>query len=171
MSLETSQENILKINLEGHEALKQVIPETDLSQDLEWDKISDLMYRTMKKANGLGLAANQVSVGIRMFVMYGEMTLINPKIIEASPVMQLVEEGCLSFPNLFMKLQRPESVVVEYYNKNLEKQVDRFEHIWAQCIQHEIEHLDGICFVDKVSKMKLDYYRKKQRKLNDPSRR
>jgi len=171
MSLETSQENILKINLEGHEALKQVIPETDLTQDLEWDKISDLMYRTMKKANGLGLAANQVSVGIRMFVMYGEMTLINPKIIEASPVMQLVEEGCLSFPNLFMKLQRPESVVVEYYNKNLEKQVDRFEHIWAQCIQHEIEHLDGICFVDKVSKMKLDYYRKKQRKLNDPSRR
>ena len=171
MSLETSQENILKINLEGHEALKQVIPETDLTQDLEWDKISDLMYRTMKKANGLGLAANQVSVGIRMFVMYGEMTLINPKIIEASPVMQLVEEGCLSFPNLFMKLQRPESVVVEYYNKNLEKQVDRFEHIWAQCTQHEIEHLDGICFVDKVSKMKLDYYRKKQRKLNDPSRR
>ena len=171
MSLETSQENILKINLEGHEALKQVIPETDLTQDLEWDKISDLMYRTMKQANGLGLAANQVSVGIRMFVMYGEKTLINPKIIKASPVMQLVEEGCLSFPNLFMKLQRPESVVVEYYNKNLEKQVDRFEHIWAQCIQHEIEHLDGICFVDKVSKMKLDYYRKKQRKLNDSSRR
>tara|TARA_B100001057_G_scaffold462218_1_gene514974 strand:+ start:475 stop:990 length:516 start_codon:yes stop_codon:yes gene_type:complete len=171
MSLETSQENILKINLEGHEALKQVIPESDLTQDLEWDKISDLMYRTMKQANGIGLAANQVSVGIRMFVMYGEMTLINPKIIEASPIMQLVEEGCLSFPNLFMKLQRPETVIVEYYNKNLEKQVDRFEHIWAQCIQHEIEHLDGICFVDKVSKMKLDYYRKKQRKLNDPSRR
>jgi peptide deformylase len=106
-----------------------------------------------------------------MFVMYGEITCINPKIVEASPIRQLVEEGCLSFPNLFMKLQRPQSVIVEYYDKNLEKQVDRFEHIWAQCIQHEIEHLDGICFVDKVSKMKLDYYRKKQRKLNDPSRR
>ena len=171
MSLETSQENILKINLDGHEALKQVIPETDLTQDLEWDKISSLMYRTMKQANGIGLAANQVSVGIRMFVMYGEITCINPKIVEASPIRQLVEEGCLSFPNLFMKLQRPQSVIVEYYDKNLEKQVDRFEHVWAQCIQHEIEHLDGICFVDKVSKMKLDYYRKKQRKLNDPSRR
>ena len=171
MLSETSQESILKINLEGHEALKQVIPETDITQDLEWDKISNLMYRTMKQGNGIGLAANQVSVGIRMFVMYGEMTLINPKILEVSPVMQLVEEGCLSFPNLFMKLQRPQSVVVEYYDKNLKKQVDRFEHIWAQCIQHEIEHLDGICFVDKVSKMKLDYYRKKQRKLNDSSRR
>ena len=171
MSSETSQETLLKINLEGHEALKQVIPQTDLTQDLEYDKISDLMYRTMKTANGIGLAANQVSVGIRMFVMYGEKTLINPKIIEASPIMQLVEEGCLSFPNLFMKLQRPQSVVVEYHDKNLNKQVDRFEHIWAQCIQHEIEHLDGICFVDKVSKMKLDYYRKKQRKLNDSSRR
>ena len=171
MSLETSQENILKINLDGHEALKQVIPETDLTQDLEWDKISSLMYRTMKQANGIGLAANQVSVGIRMFVMYGEITCINPKIVEASPIRQLVEEGCLSFPNLFMKLQRPQSVIVEYYDKNLKKQVNRFEHVWAQCIQHEIEHLDGICFVDKVSKMKLDYYRKKQRKLNDPSRR
>ena len=121
MSLETSQENILKINLDGHEALKQVIPETDLTQDLEWDKISSLMYRTMKQANGIGLAANQVSVGIRMFVMYGEITCINPKIVEASPIRQLVEEGCLSFPNLFMKLQRPQSVIVEYYDKNLEK--------------------------------------------------
>ena len=125
----------------------------------------------MKQAKGIGLAANQVSVGIRMFVMYGEITCINPKIVEASPIRQLVEEGCLSFPNLFMKLQRPQSVIVEYYDKNLKKQVDRFEHAWAQCIQHGIEHLDGICFVDKVSKMKLDYYRKKQRKLNDPSRR
>jgi len=171
MSSETSQETLLKINLEGHEALQQIIPETDLTQDIEWDKIGSLMYRTMKKANGIGLAANQVSVGIRMFVMYGEMILINPKIIETSPIMQLVEEGCLSFPNLFMKLKRPQSVVVEYYDKNLNKKVDRFEDMWAQCIQHEIEHLDGICFIDKVSKMKLDYYRKKQRKLNDPSRR
>ena len=171
MSSETSQETLLKINLEGHEALQQIIPETDLTQDIEWDKIGSLMYRTMKKANGIGLAANQVSVGIRMFVMYGEMILINPKIIETSSIMQLVEEGCLSFPNLFMKLKRPQSVVVEYYDKNLNKKVDRFEDMWAQCIQHEIEHLDGICFIDKVSKMKLDYYRKKQRKLNDPSRR
>jgi len=171
MSSETSQETLLKINLEGHEALQQIIPEADLTQDIEWDKIGSLMYRTMKKANGIGLAANQVSVGIRMFVMYGEMILINPKIIETSPIMQLVEEGCLSFPNLFMKLKRPQSVVVEYYDKNLNKKVDRFEDMWAQCIQHEIEHLDGICFIDKVSKMKLDYYRKKQRKLNDPSRR
>ncbi len=171
MSSETSQETLLKINLEGHEALQQIIPESDLTQDIEWDKIGSLMYRTMKKANGIGLAANQVSVGIRMFVMYGEMILINPKIIETSPIMQLVEEGCLSFPNLFMKLKRPQSVVVEYYDKNLNKKVDRFEDMWAQCIQHEIEHLDGICFIDKVSKMKLDYYRKKQRKLNDPSRR
>ena len=60
--------------------------------------------------------------------------------------------------------------MVEYYNKKSEKKFDRFEHIWAQCVQHEIEHLDGILFTDKVSKMKLDYYRKKQRKFNDTSR-
>ena len=81
MSSETSQKTLLKINLEGHLALREKLPEADLSQDLEWDKISDLMYRTMKAGDGLGLAATQVSVGIRMFVMYGEITLINPKII------------------------------------------------------------------------------------------
>ncbi|HAI40999.1 MAG TPA: hypothetical protein DCM40_24250 [Maribacter sp.] len=105
-----------------------------------------------------------------MFVMYGEMTLINPKILEVSPVMQLVEEGCLSFPNLFMKLQRPQSVVVEYYDKKLKKQVDRFEHIWAQCIQHEIDHLNGVLFIDHVSKFKLKRAREKQKKVNDTGR-
>ena len=97
MTLEISETPILKINLEGNDILRHAMAETDLKQNFEWDKIADLMHWTMTKANGLGLAANQVNVDIRMFVMYGEMTLINPKILEVSPVMQLVEEGCLSF--------------------------------------------------------------------------
>lgn len=166
-----SAKSILKINLEGHTVLQQKIAQSDLTQDLEWDKISDLMHRTMQSANGLGLAANQVSVGIRMFTMWGNKTFINPKIIERSKDTQLREEGCLSFPNLFLKISRAQSVLVEYHNEKLEKSVDRFEDLWAQCIQHEIEHLDGVLFIEHVSKLKLNRAREKQRKANDTSRR
>ena len=149
----------------------QKIETSDLSQDLEWDKIANLMHNTMKQANGLGLAANQVSVGIRMFTMWGNKTFINPKIVERSDETQLLEEGCLSFPNLFLRIPRAKSVLVEYYNEKLVKSVDRFEDLWAQCIQHEIEHLDGVLFIDHVSKFKLNRAREKQRKANDTSRR
>ena len=171
MTSEESQKPILKINLEGHPVLHQKIEPTDTTQDLEWDKIADLMHHTMQQANGLGLAANQVSVGIRMFTMWGNKTFINPTIIERSQETQLREEGCLSFPNLFLKIPRSQSVTVEYFNEKLEKSVDRFEDLWAQCIQHEIEHLDRVLFIDHVSKMKLEMARKKQRKANDTSRR
>ena len=171
MTSNQSPNHILKINLEGHESLIQHIPESDLKQDLEWYKIARLMHNTMKQANGLGLAANQVSVGIRMFTMWGNKTFINPTVIERSNETQLLEEGCLSFPNLFLKIPRPKYVVVEYYDEKLNKSVDRFEDLWAQCIQHEIEHLDGKLFIDHVSKLKLNMARKKQEKANDTSRR
>ena len=171
MTLTEYPKSILKINLEGHPVLQEQIPTTDLQQDLEWDKIANLMHRTMQQANGLGLAANQVSVGIRMFTMWGNKTFINPTIIELSDETQLREEGCLSFPNLFLKIPRAKSILVEYYNEKLEKSVDRFEDLWAQCIQHEIEHLDGVLFIDHVSKFKLSRAREKQKKTNDTSRR
>ena len=170
MTSNQSQNHILKINLEGHSALTSKIDKTDLKQDLEWDKISSLMHDTMQQANGLGLAANQVSIGIRMFTMWGNKTFINPIIVERSKETQLLEEGCLSFPNLFLRIPRAKSVLVEYYNEKLIKSVDRFEDLWAQCIQHEIEHLDGTLFIDHVSKLKLNMARRKQKKANDTSR-
>jgi len=170
MQSETSEKHILKINLHPHDALRQVIAESDLKQDLEWDKIAKLMHNTMEKADGLGLAANQVSVGIRMFTMRGNRTFINPKIIEKSENYTLTEEGCLSFPNLFFTVQRPEWVVVEWYDENLKKTVDKFDDIWAKCIQHEIDHLDGKLFIDHVSKLKYERAKKKQRKINDRTR-
>jgi peptide deformylase len=170
MQSEKSQTHILKINLHPHEALRQVIPESDLKQDLEWDKISNLMHTTMEKADGLGLSANQVSIGLRMFTMRDKKTFINPKIIEYSKTDTLTEEGCLSFPNLFMTVSRPEWVVCEWYDENLNKTVDRFTNIWAKCIQHEIDHLDGKLFIDHVSKFKYERAKNKQRKINDRTR-
>jgi len=170
MKSDESNKHILKVNLYPHDALRQKIDETDLTQDLEWDKISQLMHNTMESADGLGLAANQVSIGIRMFTMRDRYTFINPTIQEVSKNTTLTEEGCLSFPNLFMSVQRPDWVVVEWFDEKLVKKVDRFTDIWAKCIQHEIDHLDGKLFIDKVSKLKYERAKKKQRKLNDRTR-
>jgi peptide deformylase len=107
-----------------------------------------------------------------MFVMNSDAkTFINPHIIETSKEKQSQEEGCLSFPNLFFQVTRPKYILVEYHNEKLEEKVDRFEDIWAQCIQHEIDHLNGVLFIDHASKLKLDRARIKQRKANDTSRR
>ena len=172
MTLEKSQKSILKLNLEGNPVLRHVIETTDIKQDLEWDKISALMHRTMISANGIGLAANQVNVGLRMFVLnHDAKTFINPQIIEQSDETQIQEEGCLSFPNLFFTVTRPKSILVSWHDEHLKKQVDRFEGIWAQCIQHEIDHLNGVLFVDYASKFKLKRAREKQIKANDTSRR
>lgn len=165
-----SQKHILKMNLYPHDALRQKIAETDLTQNLEWNKISNLMHDTMESAGGLGLAANQVSIGIRMFVMRERKTFINPVIVQSSQNQTITEEGCLSFPNLFMTVERPDWVIVEWYDENLKKSVDRFTNIWAKCIQHEIDHLDGILFIDRVSKFKYERAKIKQGKLNDRTR-
>ena len=171
MTSQESQKSILKLNLEGNPVLRHVMEDTDITQDLEWDKISALMHRTMIAANGIGLAANQVNVGIKMFVLnYDAKTFINPKIIEKSKEKQLREEGCLSFPNLFFTVSRPKHILVSWLDEKLNEQVDRFGGIWAQCIQHEIDHLNGVLFVDHISKFKLSRAREKQKKVNDTSR-
>lgn len=170
MTSNESLKSILKLNLEGNPVLRHVIKETDTTQDLEWDKISALMHRTMISANGIGLAANQVNVDIRMFVMNNDAkTFINPKIVEFSEEEQVMEEGCLSFPNLFFTVMRPKTIVVSWLDEQLKEKVDKFTGIWAQCIQHEIEHLDGILFVDHASKFKLGRARERQKKLNEES--
>ena len=165
-----SPKTILKLNLEGNPVLRHILDKTNISQNLEWDKISALMHRTMLSANGIGLAANQVNVGLRMFVMNNDAkTFINPEIIEQSDEVQTQEEGCLSFPNLFFTVTRPKSILVSWIDEKLQTQVDRFEGIWAQCIQHEIDHLNGVLFVDHASKFKLNRAREKQKKANDTS--
>ena len=171
MSSTESQKSILKLNLEGNPILRHKLSNTDITQDLEWDKISALMHRTMISANGIGLAANQVNVGLRMFVLnLDAKTFINPEIIESSKELQTKEEGCLSFPNLFFSVTRPKTILVKYHDEKLDDKVDRFEDLWAQCIQHEIDHLNGVLFIDYASKFKLDRARKKQRQANDTSR-
>lgn len=114
----------------------------------------DDMVETMHKFDGLGLAAVQVGVLKQVIVldMYddnGVIVLINPKILKEKGK-QIVEEGCLSFPNKFAKVERPEQITVEALNINGEKIKLTGKGLLAQAISHEIDHLNGEVFIDKI---------------------
>ena len=121
----------------------------------------DDMIETMHKYNGVGLAAVQVGILKRVIVIdlyddNGPMVLINPEIIKTKGE-QEVQEGCLSFPNQFAKIIRPMEVVVEYLDRDGKKQKKKAKELLAQAISHEIDHLNGEVFMDKIIPGTLEY--------------
>lgn len=128
------------------------------------DKIKELaqdMLDTMYENDGIGLAACQVGM-LKSLVVYDvsyidekkpkkvPVVMVNPKITSRSKSMVIVEEGCLSFPNVFEKVERHEKVTVEYLDLNGKKHVKHAKGIEAVCIQHEVDHLSGVVFLDYV---------------------
>ncbi len=117
-------------------------------------KIKELtlnMIETMKKADGVGLAAPQVGVLKRIIVAEterGPKGFINPKILKKSRKKETIEEGCLSFPSLFLKIKRAKEVEIEALDGNGKK--IKAQGFLARILQHEIDHLDGILFIDKI---------------------
>lgn len=128
------------------------------------DKIRELMedmIETMHKYNGVGLAAPQVGILKRVIVidLYDgnePLRLVNPKLLKTKGK-QEVEEGCLSFPNQYAKMVRPEEIVAEALNEKGEKVKIKAKGLLAQAICHEIEHLDGILFIDNMLPGTLEY--------------
>ena len=128
------------------------------------------MFATMHKYGGLGLSANQVGKPYRMFVMGGQLQIeagkiyacFNPKIVKASEEKVRLEEGCLTFPFLFLNIERPRKVEVEFLDENLDKKTYQMDGIMARCFQHELDHMNVVVFTDLVSKMRLDMAMKKR---------
>jgi len=156
---------IREIRLSGDEILRKncrVVEEVD-------DRIKELledMVETMHEYNGVGLAGPQVGILKRVIVidLYdGEppLKLVNPEIVKEKGV-QEVEEGCLSFPNQYAKLIRPKEVVVTALNENGEKVKIVAKDLLAQALSHEIDHLNGILFVDKMEPGTLEYVEPKE---------
>lgn len=118
------------------------------------------LMESVKYYDGLGLSMNQCGINARMFAiqMMDEgkcYCLINPKVLAKSTEMQKVNEGCLSFPGLFLTIERPNWVEMEFQAANGEVLQKRFEGIYATCALHELDHLDGKVFTDLVPKTKL----------------
>ena len=131
------------------------------------------MLETMYAANGIGLAAIQVGIPQRIIVMdickeenkKEPRFFVNPIIKNKDPFKATYEEGCLSVPNQFAEVDRPSKCEVEYLDYNGNKQLLKAEGLLATCIQHEMDHLEGILFIDYLSKLKRSMIIKKLSKL------
>ena len=144
---------IRNIRFEKDEILKKKSREVEIIDEKIQTLIDD-MIETMYKYNGVGLAAVQVGVLKRIVVIdiddgTGVKVLINPKITKEKGE-QEVDEGCLSFPNKYAKLIRPKEVTVEALDRSGKKIVIKAKELLAQAISHELDHLEGITFVDKM---------------------
>lgn len=122
------------------------------------------MAETLVKLEGLGLSANQVGLPHRICAinMGNEIwTMFNPEIVEHSYTVAGYQEGCLSYPGLYLKLNRPDHIKVRFQATNGEWIEKEFDGLTAVCIQHEIDHLDGVVYTDKVSFIKLEQAKRK----------
>lgn len=132
--------------------------------DIAGDAIGSLisgMLETMKNARGIGLAAPQISELLRMTVINiggDDQIFINPRIVSKSIKQVNFEEGCLSIPGVYGWVKRPEKVTVDYADLSGKGRRGKFSGLLARVLQHEIDHLDGILFIDKVS----EYTRREQ---------
>ena len=135
----------------------------------EEQKLMDDMLDTMYAANGIGLAAIQIGIPKRVIVMDISkeenkkipMYFVNPIIKNKNPLKATYEEGCLSVPNQFAEIDRPSKCEVEYLDYSGEKKILKAEGLLATCIQHEMDHLEGILFIDYLSKLKKSMIIKK----------
>ena len=135
-------------------------------------ELSKTMYDTMVKYGGIGLSANQVGKPYRLFVMGDNLQInkgqkwvcINPEITGISKETIRYKEGCLTFPFLFLDIERPQKVKVKYQNEQLETVEEEFDGIVSRCYQHELDHMHGRVFTELVSKLKLNMALKKRDK-------
>ena len=151
---------IRNIRLEKDEILKKKSREVEIIDDKIQTLIDD-MIETMYKYNGVGLAAVQVGILKRVVVIdiddgEGVRVLINPKITKIKGE-QEVDEGCLSFPNQYAKVIRPKEVTVEALDRSGKKIIIKAKDLLAQAIAHELDHLEGVTFVDQMIPGTLEY--------------
>lgn len=147
---------IYEIKKYGETALREIAQEVDKIDD-EILEILDNMIETMHSAKGVGLAAPQVGISKRIFVCdQGDgvvRKVINPVITPLTEKLMDYEEGCLSVPGIYKKVQRPEKIKIEYLNEKGESVTEEVEGFLAIIMQHEYDHLNAVLFVDKVSPM------------------
>ena len=136
-------------------------------------KLADDMLATMYDAPGIGLAAIQIGEPVRMLVIDlakedetpAPHVFINPEILSSADTRSVYEEGCLSIPDYYAEVERPASVRVKYLDRDGKLQEIEAEGLMATCLQHEIDHLNGVLFIDHISKLKRDMVVKKFKKL------
>lgn len=155
--------------------LEKVVKPFDF-ETLNAESIANEMIQIMEQEGGIGLSANQVALDAQIFVMKPYFTndkvpfaLINPEIVAVTETVDTMPEGCLSHPDLYLQVKRPTGLVAKYLDIYAKEHIIELYDIDARCFLHEYDHLQGIEFTDRVSKLKLQMAKKKQikrRKVN-----
>lgn len=154
---------IYPIHLYGHPVLRKETKE--ITKDYpKLNELTDDMFATIEKASGVGLAAPQIGLDIRLFVIdldpfseefpeYKDVrkVFINPEIIEESDETTVLEEGCLSLPDINEKVERPSKITIKYLDENFEEHTDTHTDWMARVIQHEYDHIEAHLFIDHIS--------------------
>ena len=159
--------------------LRKVAEEVDAMDD-KTQKLLDDMLETMYDAPGIGLAAPQIGISKRIVVMdtakedepRQPLFIINPKITKSSEEMNIYQEGCLSLPEIYDDVERPACVDITFRDRNWNEISLSCDGLLATCIQHEIDHLNGVLFIDYLSRLKRDRILKKfvkQHRLSNKS--
>lgn len=161
----------MKINHYPSNILRERMPEFDFSNPLvDAKSLEKDMIQIMLENNGIGLAANQVGVKTRMFVMGHPSTpehaqaFFNPVVIANTDDFEELVEGCLSFPNIYVKIKRPKKIKARWQNSDGAWEEGEFEGYACKCFLHELDHLEGIVFQDRISPLKWALAVKKSNK-------
>ena len=150
---------ILKVRLSG------------CSPDLDRDEIERKLIDSMEHYQGIGLSANQIGIMERVFVMYSDVkkretiTCFNPEITTYSKTEIIMDEGCITYPGLWLKIKRPDGIEVQYEDKTGEIQHQAMFGLECRISLHEYDHMEGMDFTQKVSKLKLKRAQKRLSKM------
>jgi len=159
----------LRLFGENHPMLSVAIPE--YKEPLPNPTMKNLVARlkmTMKLYNGVGLSANQCGIMQRVFVIgteHFQIACINPKVVAQSEEISKDNEGCLSFPAMFLKVDRPTWVDVEFYDETGAFKQIRLDGLTARCFLHELDHMNGVKFIDHAGPLAIQMARQRQGKL------
>ena len=152
---------MLELIEEASKVLRTPPPEFDFENPPEDPKeIETNLSSAMEQFGGIGLSANQVGLNFRVFVMRtadnGTVAFFNPEITKVSQETDLMKEGCLSFPDLYLMIKRSKEIEFKYQNADGEEKVLHLTGLGARCVQHECDHLNGILFLQRASRLKLE---------------
>jgi peptide deformylase len=153
----------------SHPAFTKQIEQFEFDGDTDVKQLSADMIEMMQKANAAGLAANQLGLEHRVFVLNTTpkpLVCFNPKIVHYSEKFAVKEEGCLTFPGLFVKIRRPSWVRVRFHDVKGELQTETLNGLVARAFQHELDHLDGINYMSRAKKIHMDQAKRKQKLID-----
>ena len=167
--------NMATYKLLENDNLALTVPLPGCSEDLDRQELKDNLTETMKELHGIGLSASQCGVMERVFVMYSDVNknetiaCFNPQIVTESPEMVLMDEGCLTYPGLWLKIRRPDHIACSFEDEHGELQQPIMAGLECRIFQHEMDHMDGTNFTKRVSKLRFDMAKKRAAKMKKRS--